>query len=64
MNEHPWTIIIGERGFIFAGRVHRDGDKVVIEDAYFVRRYSLETKDGLGGLAMRSPKKDNDVLDA
>lgn len=59
-----WNIIIGERGWIFAGRTHRDGDKVVIDDAYVVRRFSLKTQDGIGGLAQRGPTKDNDVLDA
>ena len=56
-------MIIAERGFVFVGRVHREADKVVIEDAYNVRRFSQETKDGIGGLAIRSPKKDNDILD-
>ena len=60
---NPWSIIVAERGWIYAGRTHRDGDRVVIEDAYVVRRFSLETKDGLGMLADRAPKKDNDVLD-
>ena len=64
MSEHPWTILIAERGFIFAGRVHREGDRVVLDDAYVVRRYCLETKDGLGGLAARGPTQGNDILDA
>jgi hypothetical protein len=62
--EHPWQIVIAERGFIFAGRVTREADNVVIRDAFTVRRYSLNTHDGLGGLAGRAPQKDNDVLDA
>jgi hypothetical protein len=27
VDKYPWLIVIAERGFIFAGRVHRDGDK-------------------------------------
>lgn len=65
MNENLWTIVVAERGFIFVGRCHRESDKVVIEDAYTIRRFSLETKDGLGGLASHGPRaKSNDVLDA
>lgn len=66
MTEHPWMIVIGERGFIFAGRVHREGDQVVIDDAYTVLRFSHETKDALGGLAERGPTKEpsNDSLAA
>lgn len=60
----PWTIIVAERGWIYAGKFRREADRVVLDNAYVVRRFSLETKDGLGGLADRGPKKDNDVLDA
>ena len=63
MSEYPWTIVVAERGWIYAGKLHREGDKIHLDDAFVVRRFSLETKDGLGGLAMRGPKKDNDVLD-
>ena len=63
MNEHPWQIIIAERGFVFVGRVSRESDTLVIRDAALVRRYSINTLDGLGGLAERGPVKDNDVLD-
>lgn len=63
MNDRPWTVIIAERGWIYVGRLHRDGDKVVLDDAYVIRRFCLETKDGIGMLAARGPKKDNDVLD-
>ena len=64
VTDNPWTVIIAERGWIYAGRMHRDGDKVVLEDAYIVRRFSLNTKDGLGMLAVRGPTKDNDILDS
>lgn len=66
MSEHPWMIVIAERGFIFAGRVHRETDQVIIDDAYTVLRFSHETKDALGGLAMRGPTREpsNDSLAA
>lgn len=66
MNEHPWLIVIAERGFVFAGRVHRDGDRTIIDDAYTVLKFSHETKDGLGGLAKRGPTNEpgNDSLAA
>lgn len=59
-------IVIGERGFIFAGRVQREADQVVIDDAYTVLRFSHETKDALGGLALRAPTNEpsNDSLAA
>lgn len=60
---NPWTIIVAERGWIYAGRLSREGDKLKLADAYIVRRFSLDTQDGVGMLAERGPKKDNDVLD-
>ena len=64
-NETTWSIVVAERGFIFAGRISRDGDKVKLEDCFCVRRFSLVKKDGLGGLARRGPgSTENDVLDA
>jgi hypothetical protein len=60
----PWKIVIAEKGFIFAGRVEREGEYIVIRDCFNIRRYSLKTQDGLGGLAERGPgAKENDVLD-
>jgi hypothetical protein len=66
LGKHPWMLVIGERGFIFAGRVHRDGDRVIIEDAYTVLKFAHEKKDGLGGLAERGPTNEpsNDSLAA
>lgn len=61
---YPWTMICTMQAFIFVGQVHRDGDLIVVENCYNVRRYSLNTKDGFGGLALRTPIKDNDILDA
>lgn len=64
MSDGEWKLVIADKGFIFAGKVTREADNVVITDAHTVRRYSLNTHDGLGGLAERGPQKDNDVLDA
>lgn len=59
-----WQIIVAERGWVFVGKVSRDGDQVRIADASNIRRWSLKTLDGLGGLAERGPgAKENDVLD-
>lgn len=59
----PWTIVIAERGWIFAGPMSRDGDRITFNPGYIVRRFSIETKDGLGALADRGPTTNNDVLD-
>lgn len=59
-----WNIVVAERGFVYVGVTSRDGDKVRIDPAYNIRRWSLQTMDGLGGLAERGPgSKENDILD-
>jgi hypothetical protein len=58
-----WQIIVCERGWIFVGKTRREGDQIVIEPSWNVRRFSIAKKDGLGGLAKRGPLKDNDILD-
>ena len=64
MEQAQWQIVVAEKGWVFAGRVHRESDQLVIADAWNVRRWSLKTLDGLGGLAMRGPgAAENDVLD-
>ena len=64
MSNATWQIVVAEKGWVFAGRVHRESDQLVIADAWNVRRWSLKTFDGLGGLAMRGPgAAENDVLD-
>jgi len=63
MEHATWSIVIAPNGFVLVGRTHREGDHLVVRNGGFVRRYSLQTKDGLGGLAARGPQKDNDVID-
>lgn len=55
-----WQIIIAERGWIYVGRVSRNGDQVVISDTQNVRRWG--TTGGLGELALEGPKEGT-VLD-
>lgn len=59
----PWTIIIADRGFVLAGKPTRDGEYVYIADCYVARRYSQQTKDGIGGLGYRVPTAGNDDMD-
>lgn len=60
----PWSIVIADRGFVFAGRVTREADRIRIDDCYNIRRWSLETKDGIGGIAESGPRAaTNDILD-
>ena len=48
-----WQIIIADRGWVYVGKVSRDGDQVVIADCYNVRRWG--TTNGLGELALNGP---------
>ena len=54
MNE-TWRIIIAERGWVYVGKVHRDGDYIVIRECDNVRRWG--TARGLGELALEGPKQ-------
>ena len=57
MNDQPsWNVIIAERGWVYVGRVRRDGDQIVITDAQNVRRWG--TTKGLGELALDGPTGD------
>ena len=58
--ESEWQIIIAERGWIYVGRIGRDGDRVVIRDAQNIRRWGTEK--GLGELAVLGPKSET-ILD-
>jgi hypothetical protein len=51
--QSTWQIVIAERGWVYVGRISRDGDQVVIRDAQNVRRWG--TTKGLGELAMNGP---------
>lgn len=57
--ESTWQIIIAERGWVYVGRVARDGDQVVIRDAQNVRRWG--TTKGLGELAQLGPLADTQL---
>ena len=52
-----WMIIIAERGWVYVGKVARDGDQTVITDCYNVRRWG--TTAGLGELAFEGPKSES-----
>jgi hypothetical protein len=49
-----WQVVIAERGWVYVGRVSRDGDHIVITDCYNVRRWGTER--GLGELALEGPR--------
>lgn len=55
-----YSIIIAERGWIYVGRCHRDGEYMVIRDCFNIRRWG--TTDGLGEIALKGPT-DSTVLD-
>ncbi len=59
MTQSTWQIIIAERGWIYVGRVHRDGDQTVISDAYNIRRWG--TTSGLGELALLGPRSETQL---
>lgn len=59
-DKQPWMIVIAERGWIYAGRVHRDGDLTVITSCWNVRRWG--TTKGLGELALNGPQSET-ILD-
>lgn len=62
--DNDWRIIVATNGWVYAGRPRRDGDRLVIEDCFNVRRWSMQTRDGLGGLAERAPgSTENDLVD-
>lgn len=64
MSNTDWSIVIAPERWIFAGRVTREADQVVIRDAWIVRRYSYVSRDGLAGLAHRGPgAQENDQLE-
>jgi hypothetical protein len=61
MQQEPdWKIVIAERGWVYVGRVTREGDQVVIRNAFNVRRWG--TAAGLGELARLGPREST-VLD-
>ena len=55
-----YNIIIAERGWVYIGKTRREGDQIVIEDCFNIRRWG--TTKGLGELAMNGPTSDS-VID-
>ena len=56
-------IIVGQRGWVWVGRVLREGDKVVIRNARCVRRWGTPGH-GLGQLANEGPQPETVLDDA
>ena len=54
-----WQVIIADRGWIYVGKVSRDGDQIVITDCYNVRRWG--TTSGLGELALLGPRAETQL---
>lgn len=61
MQDGQIEIIVGQRGWVFVGKVTQDGCNVIIRDGFNVRRWG--TAAGLGELAAKGPLK-NTKLDA
>lgn len=57
--QSTWQCIIAERGWVYVGRISRDGDQVVIRDAQNVRRWG--TSKGLGELAQLGPRPETQL---
>ena len=51
-----WQVVIADRGWVYVGRVTREGDQVVIGDCQNVRRWG--TSGGLGELALKGPRSE------
>lgn len=54
-----WQIVIADRGWVYVGRVSRDGDQVVITECQNIRRWG--TTGGLGELALKGPLADTNL---
>jgi exosome complex RNA-binding protein Rrp4 len=61
VNPETMQIVIGQRGWVWAGMTRRDGDHLVIRDARVVRIWG--TTRGLAQIAAEGPTKDT-KLDA
>jgi hypothetical protein len=55
-----WRILIADRGWVYVGRPVRDGDQIIVSDAFNIRRWGTVT--GLGQLALNGPSSET-VLD-
>jgi len=56
----PLRIVIGDRGWVFVGRLTEHGDHIRLTNTKTIRRWG--TTDGLGQLAINGPTDDT-VLD-
>lgn len=53
MQDSQIEIVIAQRGWVFVGRVTKDGQELTIRDGFNVRRWG--TTSGLGELAAKGP---------
>lgn len=56
--QSTWQIVIADRGWVYVGRIARDGDQVVLSECHNITRWA---QGGLGRLAKNGPSKD-DIL--
>jgi hypothetical protein len=54
MSGSTLNVVIAERGWVFVGWCHREGDQLVIERCFNCRRWG--TTSGLGQLAKEGPQ--------
>ena len=57
--QSSWQIIIAERGWVYVGKVARDGDLTVITECHNIRRWG--TSKGLGELALEGPRPETQL---
>ena len=55
-----FNIVIAERGWVYIGKTHREGDQLVIDQCFNIRRWG--TTNGLGEIALKGPTEST-VLD-
>lgn len=57
--QSTWQVVIAERGWVYVGKVSRDGDSTVITECQNIRRWG--TAKGLGELALEGPKSETQL---
>lgn len=57
--ELGWQVVVLDRGFVYVGEVHRDGDMYVMPAGRNIRYWG--TDEGLHQLVTRGPTKDSKV---
>ena len=55
MSQSTWQVVIADRGWVYVGKLAREGDQVVLTDCHNVRRWG--TVGGLGELALQGPRE-------